>query len=515
MLTRRSLLQASISGALAMKAWCDSEPPQISFGNEGLDATYRSALDTLQHNIQMVERFPRPVLLEGAEYPGVWLECAPLEGLAYEPYAPQIALNNHDVFFELQREDGYLPCSVKKTSTGTGQIQMVVPITATAWDLYHRNRNTGFLDRAYRACSRWDDWLMRYRNTRGTGLCEAFCTYDTGQDRSPRFAGKPNRCPNNDARLCPKVNGLPYLAPDLSATVYGGRIALAQMARTMGRRSEEARWQEKAEQIRHAILSKLYDPETGAFYDRDSDGNFVKIRSVVITRVLGEHVPDQATFEHIYRLQIGNPHAFWPPYPIPSIAIDDPTFVRPIPRNSWGGASQALTALRTPRWMEHYGKYSDFRHLMEQWVNAIVRARAFLQQMDPETGEFTPAAAGYSPAALVLLEFVRRLYGLRVTGEEIECNCRVPAGSTRCVSKAGAIELRNQPGRSELFIGARRALEIQGEVRLICTQSGMPLRAVGTGPGTVNVRIRRGGNTKSYSVRRDQVLSIANGAFTP
>jgi hypothetical protein len=511
MLTRRSLLRASLPGALAAKALCGTEAPRISLGNDDLDATYRLALDTLQHNVQSVERFSRPVLLEGAEYPGVWLECAPLEGLAYEPYAPQIALNNHDVFFELQREDGYLPCSVKKTSIGTGQIQTVVPIAATAWDLYQKNRDAEFLERAYRACSRWDDWLMRYRNTRGTGLCEAFCTYDTGQDNSPRFAGKPNRCPDNDARICPKVKGLPYLAPDLSATVYGGRIALAKMARSMGRQSEEARWRERADQIRRAILAKLYDPETGAFYDRDSDGNFVKIRSVVITRVAGEHVPDQATFEHIYRLQIRNPHAFWPPYPIPSIAVNDPTFVRPIPRNSWGGASQALTALRTPRWMEHYGKYSDFRHLMEQWMKAIMRARAFLQQMDPETGESTPAKPGYSPAALVFLEFVPRLYGVRAAGEEIECNCRVPAGSNRCISETGGIELRNFPDRSEVLLHEKRAVEIEGEVRLICTQRGVPLRLVGTGPETVNVKIRRGGKTKSYSVRGDQVLSIANG----
>jgi hypothetical protein len=44
---------------------------------------------------------------------------------------------------------------------------------------------------AYRACSAWDDWLMTYRNTRGTGLIEGFCTYDTGHDNSPRWQGIP------------------------------------------------------------------------------------------------------------------------------------------------------------------------------------------------------------------------------------------------------------------------------------------------------------------------------------
>jgi hypothetical protein len=93
--------------------------------------------------------------------------------------------------------------------------------------------------------------------------------------------------------------------------------------------------------------------------------------------------------------------------------MDDPTFVRPIPRNSWGGATQALTALRAPRWMAHYGKQAELDHLMRQWCEAIKRHGEFRQQMDPLTGEFTqPDPGGYSPAALVFLSFAQRL-GIR------------------------------------------------------------------------------------------------------
>ena len=43
----------------------------------------------------------------------------------------EVAVANHDVFFQLQREGGYLPCWVWADRVGTGQIQMVVPIAAT------------------------------------------------------------------------------------------------------------------------------------------------------------------------------------------------------------------------------------------------------------------------------------------------------------------------------------------------------------------------------------------------
>ena len=231
-----------------------------------------------------------------------------------------------------------------------------------------------------------------------------------------------------------------------------------------------------------------------------------------MSRVLGEHVPDERIFEDVYRRQIRSPRAFWAAYPLPSIAMDDPAFVRPIPRNSWGGASQALTALRTPRWMEFYGKYSDFSYLMTRWVEAISRASGFLQQMDPQSGEFTPAAPGYSPAALVYFEFVWRLYGVRGNDDEVEWNCRLPEGSATCVSSGklpgGGAELRNTATRSQLLIGGKGIAEVEGEVRMVTDLRGRPLRLIGTAQTPAVVVVRRLGKQKRYSIRPDEVISL-------
>jgi len=164
-----------------------------------------------------------------------------IEGLVYASLSPEAALANHEVFFDLQREDGYLPCNVKKVSLGTGQIQMVVPIAATAWDLYQQNRRAAFLDKAYRACSRWDEWLVRYRNTRGSGLCEAFCTYDTGHDNSPRFVGKSRQCPQQDARICPPDDGLLTSRPIFPPPYTAAASRSPPSPRETGRAAEESR----------------------------------------------------------------------------------------------------------------------------------------------------------------------------------------------------------------------------------------------------------------------------------
>jgi hypothetical protein len=188
------------------------------------------------------------------------------------------------------------------------------------------------------------------------------------------------------------------------------------MAKALGKPAEAERWQTDAETIRQLILDKLYSEEDAAFYDLDPQGNFVRVRSDVISRVLGEHVlqlsnpRDRSIFNAVWTRQLHNPKAFWSPFPFPSIALDDPAFVRPIPRNSWGGASQALTALRAPRWMVHYGKQTELNMLMRQWCGAILRHGEFRQQIDPTSGDFTqPDPGGYSPAALVFLSFARTL----------------------------------------------------------------------------------------------------------
>jgi hypothetical protein len=192
------------------------------------------------------------------------------------------------------------------------------------------------------------------------------------------------------------------------------------MAHVLGKQAEAERWQEDAETIRKLIIKKLYCPEDAAFYDLDANNQFVRVRSDVISRVMGEHVlrtgiaSDRSIFDEVWQRQLHNPNAFWPPFPFPSIALDDPTFVRPIQPNSWGGPTQALTALRAPRWMEHYGKHKELTQLMRQWIEAInksgEREGKMWQQMDPLNGQFMPQRDnGYTPTALVYLDFVRRL----------------------------------------------------------------------------------------------------------
>lgn len=521
---RRAFLKSGLglaaAGALA-RAWPASASasvpaaPFFSTSDARWQGAYDKACANLAGNIRTLPRYNRPVLIEGAEYPGVWQEDAPQEGWLYRHFRPDIARNNHLVFFALQKPDGQLPDANKLSSIGFGQIQMVVPIAATAWELARLMGDEELLRTAYGSCSRWDRWLMRYRNTRGTGLIEGFCTYDTGMDNSSRWAGMPRACPDGDARICPHAPGLPRLCPDLSATVYGGRMALAAMADALAKPNEAADWRERAETIRRLIMEKLYVPEDGAFYDLDAQDHFVKVRSVVITRVCGGHVVDPPTFDVIWRKQIGNPEAFWAPYPIPSVALNDPTFPKHIPRNCWGGASQALTALRAPRWMDHYGRSAELGHLMQQWCKAMRRDTSFRQQLDPRTGEFSMGdKPGYSPSSLLMVDFTWRLAGVVEELDEVQWNVRPEIAAARDAKfrvklSKGAAEVRYGRDGAALEFAGRRIALVRGTARVVTDDSGKLLALVGISPDTEKVELHRPGKPmESFTLAPNQRMAV-------
>jgi hypothetical protein len=500
---RRSFLAgtaalAAVRPALAVTA---SDAPTFHTADPQWQAAYDKALAVLAGNVQVMPYVSKPVLIEGSVYRGIWQECGPHEALVYRHWRPDVARNSHLTFFELQRADGQLPANNKETETSFGQIQMVVPIAATAWELAQATGDDELLRAAYTACSAWDAWLMRYRNTRGTGLVEGFCTFDTGHDNSPRWAGMPNQCPNKNARTHHPIASLPRLCPDLSATVFGARRALAAMARALGRQNEADRWDDQADAIRRAILARLWSAQDAAFYDRDAQDRFVRVRGDVLTRLCGEHLSDQAMFDAMWTQQLGNPKAFWTRFPLPSIALDDPAFVRPIPANSWGGAAQALTALRAPRWFDHYHRSADFTRMLDQWCHAIIADPSFRQQIDPQTGVFTAGAdqPNYSPCALVMVDYTWRLVGVTQEQEGLHWNVRprhrAAAGAvlSRQLDAGRRATMHYGNGLAELRINKRTIAQVQGSARLMTDPTGNAIALVGIEEHAEHVVFRRPG----------------------
>ena len=383
-----------------------------------------------QQLFSKVKRFaslPNSVLPISDEFPGLWLESAPYDGLQFLRLLdgdPKVAEANIECFFQYQRPDGQLPCYILDPDhlrtphylelgaeiVNFSQIQELVPLARIALEMVKITKNEEFLQRAYSACSRWDAWLVANRMTRSEGVFETFCEFDMGYDFSPRAhdGGIPKTCPDNEARHCPEVDCLPLLAPDLSAVIYGSRRALAEMAELMGKSNEQSKWLTKAEELRSAIYAKCWHEEDEFFYDVDASGDFRRYLTIHITHLLSEGVVTDAHFDRIYERYIRSPDHFWTQYPLPSFSISDPSFSRDghqIP-NNWGYWSNSPCMYRLSRWMIKYGRERDLKWIMSRWLEAAEQRwpEDVTQAIDPFSGEWSSASPNHSNTLFFLIE---------------------------------------------------------------------------------------------------------------
>lgn len=394
-------------------------PPKAAIAEK-----YRAAMERIQSaHVKPFPGHPDPLFLISNTYPGVWLEHV-YDAVCWanlEPSMAYVAKSQVRLFLENQKEDGQLPCLVLDLSNPSnagctnplsyGQIQECVSFTQLSLEAYGATKDEQLLKDAYEGCVKWDGWLTANRMTLGTGLIELFCEFDTGHDNSRRLAGLPKGCPDGDASRLGGDDLLPLLAPDMNAVFYGSRMALSRMAQLLGKPEEAAQWSRKAREVKDALLRICYDEEDAFFYDVDRYGKKRKFLSILLSNLFQEHLLDQDMADLIYERHMKNPREFWTPYPFPSMAISDPASVQDMEGNSWGFYSQGLTALRTLRWMDYYGKGEDLEYLMSRWVSAMVLSEdlQFAQELHPITGKLSRSSPWYSSSMLFFISSVRRL----------------------------------------------------------------------------------------------------------
>jgi hypothetical protein len=185
--------------------------------------------------IKPVAGVDAPILHEGGVYDGCWLESTgTINAELLARFMPDIAQRTFAAFAAQQRADGLLPYKLTPKGPGFAQIQIVTPLARSVWTHYGLSGDRAFLRTMYDAMARNDSWLAQYRDTRGTGAVEAFCTYDTGHDLSARFWHVPDSPAGNDPAAYDRNNPLlPLIAPDLTANVACQRLYLARIAEAM------------------------------------------------------------------------------------------------------------------------------------------------------------------------------------------------------------------------------------------------------------------------------------------
>jgi len=470
-----------------------------------------------------------PVLNEGGVYRGSWIESTgTINTEILARFAPQVARDTLLLFARHQRDDGMIPYKVTADGPAFSQIQIVTPLARVVWNHYlltghDDGRDREFLATMQSAIERMDSWLAEYRDTLGTGGVEAFCTFDTGHDLSPRFWFAPDRALGNDARFVdPDHPLLPYVAPDLTANVAAQRAYLGRIAEELG--GDAAAWQAAAERTLDALYTQCFDEADGFFYDRDRNGDLHRLQGDVLARVLASEVGDEQFFAASLRRYLMNTRKFLAHYGFTTIAMDDPRFDHDASRNSWGGPVNFLAQLRAPHAFERHGHVAELALASQPVIAALAVADRFPQCLDPWSGEagFTEV---YSPSILWFLDAIERYAGIlpRPDGEVWFTGLAPTRLDHGAAARAVAYGRRVGGADFELVADdARVEVRRDGEVlfgfprgwRVIADRTGALQAVVGMGARPVRGTLSLPDGDIDLEVAPNERVVIADGAVT-
>jgi len=466
-----------------------------------------------------------PILVEGGAYPGAWVESTASIGVeVLARFAPAVARATHLRIASHARDDGLLPYKVTDAGPAFSQIQMVTPLARTVWNVFHLagGDDLGYLRAMYEALSANDAWLARHRDTRGTGGVEAFCTFDTGHDASPRFWGVPDRCFEGDAaRFDPAHPELPFVAPDLTANVVAQRRYLGRIARALG--EHVAPWAERAADATSALLTQCL-AEDGRYYDRDARGELRRVVSDVILRVYEAEIGDDAEFASALERDLLNTRRFLSVAGLTSLAMDDPRFSGDASVNSWGGPVNLLSAIRAAHPFEHHGRVAEHALVATATLTALARTDRFPQCLDPATGN-AGYTHSYSPALLFFLDQLERSCGILprpdgtlwfsgLTPTRLEHGTAADAVAASRRAGSRLFELAGDDERIVAERDGQRLLEFPRGWRVEADAEGTPVAVVGLAAAPVAGELATASGTTPLTLAPNDRVDLATGART-
>lgn len=336
-------------------------------------------------------------------YVGVWQWDAFFHALAYRHVDMGLAKDQIRIIVDHQRPDGMMPDAVHDEGVVA---HLATPVDAdvtkppliawAAWKLYQHDRDGEFLDELYEPLVRWNRWWYEHNDLDGNGLCEYQHPFSSGLDDSPLWDG-----------------GMPVESPDLNTYLCLQQEALAGIATVLGLGADARRWSGRAEATARRMVRHMWDPRAGLFQARRAGRPIPITTPVGLLPLLTGRLPDRITGRLVARLT--DPAAFWPRYPVPSVALSDACFDA---QQMWRGPTWVNLNYLLIEGLRRCGYHDEADALRRRTIRLIGRHRDIYEYYDPLTGEPPPKAAslfGWSAALFIELVLQAQAAG---AGEE-------------------------------------------------------------------------------------------------
>lgn len=299
------------------------------------------------------------------------------------------------------------------------------PVLAQAAEhVYRRSGDRAFLERIVPRADRFHRWLEANRDPDGDGLLSIIHPYESGLDHKPSFDlvfgfRRPNASGAWLAvRWLDVWNRLmSYNLPrifrfdrfNVEETLFNclhaqGLAALGRLWRELGDQARAAECESRARLGEAAILAKMRG-EDGLYYDLYSRAErmaLVKTMTGLFPLVLDKIPKDEA--RRLVRNHLTNEREFWLPYPVPTVAADDPafdpTFISPRRSGLWRGPTWVSVNWFLTRALMRHGFVDEAKEMVAR-TRRLVEEGGFREFYNPYTGE-PYGAPGFGWSTLVV-----------------------------------------------------------------------------------------------------------------
>lgn len=288
--------------------------------------------------------------------------------------------------------------------------------------VYEVSGDKAFLQLMLPKLKKYYQWLANNRDFDGDGLLTIISPFESGMDWKPTFdvvVGFPEK--KADWRLFLKVVGVDFrnylnnynlkkiyekdyfLVKEVGFnTIYAQNLeALADLCRELNEEEEALGFSKLAKKVSQGILKIMYDEKDAAFYDVYGKKN-TKIRILtptifypVVLKNLPKNIKEWVLQKHFF-----NTEEFDTPYPIPSVAINHPSFNPTASLYIWRGPTWIVNNWFMHQFLMENG-YSKESKKLTVSIRKLIAKSGFREYYNPFTGEGY-GAEDFTWAGLVL-----------------------------------------------------------------------------------------------------------------
>ncbi|WP_462410454.1 MGH1-like glycoside hydrolase domain-containing protein [Neobacillus sp. Marseille-QA0830] len=255
--------------------------------------------------------------------------------------------------------DGFLPGVIYLTNNEVrwGTDQTHPPVWIAGVDRYvELTKDDSLMEPCFEALQRQVGWFERERKADGEGYYYTDILnhkWESGVDDGIRF---------NDTSMGK------FACVDATSHVYFMYRTLERWAEKLGYASSNYR--SRADELQHFIQTKLFDEESGFFYDIwavDAPEKRHLCFEGIWPLVVGAASPAQA--QRVIDEHLLNPNKFFTDHPMPTVAIDDPGFEL----RMWRGPSWNSMTYWAARGCMNYDRRDAAKLILEKALDATAK----------------------------------------------------------------------------------------------------------------------------------------------